>query len=734
MRTFILTSIVILLSFRFVFSQTVDFQTIPFSTNAQGPIDFSRLEFLKAELANADIVLLGEPTHSPRYYDIKIQLVKYLHEQLDFDVIAFESGLYQMEAANADIKKGKSCSSAFERGLFPVWTASEEFQQIYSYFDSLRIHKDTFDITGFDCQVSAYYASKQFIDELAIALANSQISFKPKTLQLLQAQFETLETGKNGLTEDFNEESLQALTELAMAIEPIHDLRIYHQSLIGWIGHFGDLYYNNIVEKLNNGTFGPKDGNVRDSLMAANMLYIREQLYPGKKIIGWGANLHFANNIGNLNFDSEDSIKFVPMGYRLKQELGDKVFFLAVTTNNNIPNSIEAELAEKEIALAWIPKSVMNKSFESLSLGSPASGDWHEAVDGILYFNSSDDNIHDKYFYKGIILNEKTNEPVSFAHITLEGTTSGTASDIDGKWFLKIDSSVSDNNVKISCIGFKTTYVSARSLMEKTTIKLTPEVQFLNEVLIEANAPDAVEILQHVIDSIPNNYIQTPFNMEFYSINTTTDTTSNRSFTVESVFESYYQGYYKAAKKNYRILHKRESDEYYMKEKTHGLSQWPMWEVAFNDIFSSHSRYQIVMLESLKKIDPQFVGTELYDGDTVFIIKYNYQVSGVLYISSKDYAVVKHVTTSSGKDYQNRTEIIYEKQNGKYFPYAANGDYLHRYKVEGTNKILKTSNRVRLNRIDVENVNAFEYNKELWYPKNVAYNNEYWDNNYPKMD
>lgn len=738
MKTTILIFSIFLVSGQYTFSQIPEYRVIPISKKADGQIDFSKLEFLKSELEKADIVLLGEPSHSPQYYDIKIQLVKYLHEQLNFDVLAFESGLYQMETANSDIKKGKSIFSSFDSSLFPIWTSTEEFQRIYSYLDSLRNCKDSLEIAGFDCQVSASYASKRFISEFEAALRNHNISFSKKTLQILQAQFENLETGQKGLTEEFNEESILELIKLADSISPVPALSIYHQSLIGWIGHFGDLYHNKIFKKLQDGVFQGKDNNIRDSLMAINMIYLLKQLYPGKKIIGWGANLHFGNRVKNLDTWAADSKQFVGMGYHLKKKLGDRVFFMDVTTDSNYPNTTENELAKKGIELAYISNfKGNNNDFSSCLLGRPASGNWSEVVDGILYFNSAELDIaekKDKYFLKGRILNGKERESVSFASISIEGTTTGTASDIDGEYFLKIDSTDLKKSIKISCIGFKTKHIPVKSLIKIETIYLMPEAQILKEVLIQGKAPNAKEILQQAIENISGNYLQTPFNMEFYSIHTTLATTENKFFALESIFSSYYEGYYKTAKKNYRILQKRESGDFYMKEKHHGMSQWPMWEVAFNDIFSNESDFQIVTLESLNKIDPKFIGTQLYDGDTVFIIDYNYQVAGTIYISSKDYSILKHVIKSSGKGYKNRTEIIFKKEGGKYFPYAANGDFLHQYKVDGVKRFLKVTNRTRLRKIESKEVIPFEYNKTLWHPKNVSFDKEYWDSNYPNKD
>lgn len=738
MRAAIIYLVILIAVGQNALSQIPEYREISISKKANGQIDFSKLDFLKSELDKAVIVLLGEPSHSPQYYDIKIQLVKYLHEQLNFDVLAFESGLYQMETANTEIKNGESIYSAFENSLFPIWTSTEEFQKIYSYIDSLTTRKDTLEISGFDCQVSASYASKRFVPEFENALKNNKLSFNQSPLKILQAQFENLETGHKGLTDDFNEESIQELVGLAESIGSTPSLSVYHQSLLGWIGYFKDLYFNKIFEKLKQGTYQGKDNNIRDSLMAMNMIYLHEKLYRGKKIIGWGANIHFGNEVKNLETWAPDSRQFVGMGYHLKKKLGDKIYFLAVTTDENYPHTIEKELSKKGIDLAWISNSDNSKSYFSSSLlGKPSSGNWDEVVDGILYFNSSEPTTpeqKDKYFIKGKILNAKERETVSFASLSLEGTTIGTASDIDGNYSLKIDSTELDNTIKISCIGFKTKYIPVKSLIRLETIYLIPESQFLKEVLVRGKAVDANEILKQTIDNISKNYLQTPFNMEFYSVITKLDTVANKSFTLESIFSSYYEGYYKTANKNYRILQKRESGDYYMKEKMHGLSEWPMWEVAFNDIFSNQSEYQIVTLESLKKIEPKLIGTLLYDGDTVFVIQYNYQVSGTIYISSKDYAILKHITKSYGRGYKNSTEIIYKKVGEKYFPYAANGDYLHQYKVDGVKKFLKINNQTRLNRIETNAVIPFAYSQDLWHPKNVKYDKEYWDNNYPKND
>src|SRR5690606_15199269 len=219
--------------------------TIISSSNDKGSSGF---DFLKDELKNAHIVLLGEPSHSPHYFPLKIEVIKYLHENLGFNVLAFESGFYQMAHVNKNIKKGKDIQNAFEEGLFPIWTSAKEFKEFYTYVES-RKDSNELGIAGFDCQMSGTIASRTFVKELDSILVLNQIPFKKRTLQILQGQIENLETATNGLTEDFNKTTLDELTELNYAISSESGLHLYSQTLAGWICHFKDLYDNDIFSK-----------------------------------------------------------------------------------------------------------------------------------------------------------------------------------------------------------------------------------------------------------------------------------------------------------------------------------------------------------------------------------------------------------------------------------------------------------------------------------------------------
>src|SRR5687767_14299398 len=63
--------------------------------------DFADLQFLKEVIGDRRIVQIGESHHSvAEYGTVKTRLIKFLHQQMGFDVLAFESSIYECFAAD----------------------------------------------------------------------------------------------------------------------------------------------------------------------------------------------------------------------------------------------------------------------------------------------------------------------------------------------------------------------------------------------------------------------------------------------------------------------------------------------------------------------------------------------------------------------------------------------------------------------------------------------------------
>jgi len=97
----------------------------PIRSTSATDADFSDLQFLKGVIGDRRLVQLGESGHGVAEFDsTKVRLVRFFHEQMGFDVIAFESGLY--ECFRADEKADTLTPDVLMKScIFGVWHADE---------------------------------------------------------------------------------------------------------------------------------------------------------------------------------------------------------------------------------------------------------------------------------------------------------------------------------------------------------------------------------------------------------------------------------------------------------------------------------------------------------------------------------------------------------------------------------------------------------------------------------
>ena len=284
--------------------------------------NFVGFERIKNEIGDAEIVMLGEQSHSDATtFETKIKLIKYLHQEMDFDILAFESSIYDCNKAWSMIQEGHDVKDALAKGIFDIWSVLEELNPLYQYVEQQLKSENPLIFAGFDSQISAKLAADYFEEDLTTFLGIFEnVDLYKEEIQQLQFFINGSRTGKK--------------IKYKKAVQNI----AFVQKLIGLIKNNPNNELSDFwVQTLKNLAVWMSDTNLktdnRDQQMAENLIWLKEK-YPGKKIICWGATSHFLYNSSLIKLQDPKIQKAAGdyylthsmMGDYLKEEYGDKLY------------------------------------------------------------------------------------------------------------------------------------------------------------------------------------------------------------------------------------------------------------------------------------------------------------------------------------------------------------------------------------------------------------------------
>jgi erythromycin esterase len=306
--------------------------------------DFADLEPLGDAIESARAVQLGEPSHgSGSAFSAKARIVKFLHKRLGFDVLIWESGLYDVALAQAAMRSSDDGVAAASKGVFSLWTAAAEVKPMFDYVKASQATLRPLEIAGFDMQITAKGTTERFARCLrafasdlrdpalcrrAAMLSDQAIAARDRLLSSKFADagdLEALTTAIRGLRQmistrraDF--ESVHGALETSFMDRAIENAR-------------ADAALRFDAER---GPTTTERENRRDALNAANLRWLLEERYAGRKAIVWAHNAHIMNAYYAPDFRDvrleprQGDMK--PTGVFLKGWLRETVYTLGMTT------------------------------------------------------------------------------------------------------------------------------------------------------------------------------------------------------------------------------------------------------------------------------------------------------------------------------------------------------------------------------------------------------------------
>lgn len=327
--------------------------------------NFEGFERIKNEIGDAQIVMLGEQSHSDATtFETKIKLIKYLHQEMDFEILAFESGIYDCHRAWSMIQSGHNVKDALAKGIFPIWSTLEELNPLYDYIEQQLKREKPLMFAGFDSQITGRLAADYFAKDLIAYLATFE------NAGLYQKEIEQLGLFINKIRKGKKIKKKGAINNIA-----------FLQKLMEIIAHkqkddLSDFWVQSLksLEVSISDTHLKTDN--RDKQMAANLVWLKEK-YPNKKIICWGATSHFLYNSSLIQMESKLIQKVAGNYYRnhsmmgdyIKEKYGDDVYtigFIAHGGSFGINRFREIELPSKNSLEYLIGKSENDNYFLSL--------------------------------------------------------------------------------------------------------------------------------------------------------------------------------------------------------------------------------------------------------------------------------------------------------------------------------------------------------------------------------
>lgn len=295
--------------------------------------DFHDLEALREALHGVRVVLLGEATHgSGADRRAKTRLVKFLHQEMDFDVLAFEESLYGMKVVQDSLRAGAPGRDSLALGMWGTWANSADLQPLMEYVSAKAKGQSPLVVAGFDNQFMPQGASTRFVDDLVAFLESRKIGGPlveggtPERRALESMAVMRFRRGEEPLPPVSVQRALVVALETTAsrlaALEGDAEARFRAEVLRGTACHARRVWAEETEDR------ETPEQCLRDRQMARHLIWLAEERFPGRKIIAWAATAHAMRTDEVVPAAGSGP----SMGWGVWQVLGEESYVIAPTS------------------------------------------------------------------------------------------------------------------------------------------------------------------------------------------------------------------------------------------------------------------------------------------------------------------------------------------------------------------------------------------------------------------
>lgn len=377
--------------------------------------DFDQFNDLKSAIGDKSIIMLGEQTHGDgTTFRAKALLVKFLHEEMGFNVLVFESGFYQSHKTWSELEMGSPHKSVIQKGIHNRWSRVQQLKQLFTYIGEQTITMSSLKTVGMDVKFDESYSKRTLLNDFRqFSIAHKIDLVSDGSYQFFQKYVKQSIENPRKVPDDNTCKKLNTIINAyILQIGQLNAKDNEFDTPAFWtqVLHNLQLNINNNWRRSLGTISRTQYFSERDSMMAQNINWI---LNKHEKVIIWASVTHNMRNASTKLLDQMNwstSTKF--MGHYLKNLVGESEMFHITFTGyqgrytdinrgNTIKNfktptkgSIEDILnrgnADHAYFLLNTPNtpSWINSPFKaSFIFNKEYAAQWNTSIDAVFYSN-----------------------------------------------------------------------------------------------------------------------------------------------------------------------------------------------------------------------------------------------------------------------------------------------------------------------------------------------------------
>ncbi len=305
-----------------------------YSISITDTVNFQDFSILKEVLKDKKIVFLGENAHGvSEFTTIKARMIRYLHEELGFDVLAFESNFADAYAANLMIPES-DVHSSIHNSISLLWHV-EEIVPLFNYIKKTHSTKNPLNVAGIDlnlCNASCSFSHLLYNLISPIDSSYARDVYKSDSLFVRLGVRRWLNIATKEEKDDLNEldkKQSQVYAGIINFMEKnkdkypddkksiLDDVKVCLETRMDypdWRNCDSSFMANKLMLIGKRWNRDKLWNRYRDYKMTQYLKVLTEKLYPTKKIIVWAENSHVSKTIYRMPSDTSYSNSVYTIG------------------------------------------------------------------------------------------------------------------------------------------------------------------------------------------------------------------------------------------------------------------------------------------------------------------------------------------------------------------------------------------------------------------------------------